>query len=74
MQPRPLYRRLLTQVQLAIIPCARKEDEYKSQDRDEEQIEDAEEDEAGSDTDAVAAIGQTECDGVQEPEQVDPTG
>lgn len=69
-----MYRRLLTKVQLGVVPCACKEDESKGQDGNQEHIENAEEDEAGSDANAVAAIGQTKCDGVQKPEQVDPRG
>lgn len=65
---------LLTQVQLAVVPSAGEEEERKGQDGDEEHIQNAEEDESGGDADAVATVGETECDGVQEPEQVHPAG
>ncbi len=61
-------------VELAIIPLAGQEDDGKRQDRDGENIKDAEEDEGSHDTNLVAAVRQTPGDGVEEPEEVDQAG
>lgn len=59
-------------VQLAVVPLAGEDDEDEGQDGHQQHVQDAEEDVAGRDADAVAAVRQTPGDGVQEPQEVDP--
>ncbi len=61
-------------VELAVVPVAREDEEGVGQNGHGEHVEDAEEDEAAGDGDLVAAVAETEGDGVQQPEQVLPAG
>jgi len=61
-------------VEPVVIPLAGEEDEGVRQDRDQQEIEDAEEDEARRDADPVAAVRETERDRVEKPDKVGPAG
>lgn len=60
------------QVEGAVVPLAGEEQEGEGESGDHEEVEDAEEDEALCHADLVAAVGHTEGDGVQQPEEVEP--
>lgn len=61
-------------VQAVVVPPAGEDEEGDGQDGHEEDVEDAEVDEAGGDADDVAGVGDAEGDGVVEPEEVGPGG
>jgi len=61
-------------VESIVVPAAGEGNEGKRSDGDSEKVKNAEEDEAGSDADDVAAVADAPGDRVQEPEEVNPAG
>jgi len=60
------------EVEPAPVPSASHEHENEAEYWDHQHIEDTKEDEAAGDPDAVAAIAESERDGVQQPQEVRP--
>jgi hypothetical protein len=59
-------------VKPAVVPLAGEGQEDKAEERNQEHVQDAEEDEVGSDGDLVTTIRETPGDRVEQPEQIDP--